>query len=80
MRPSLASIALAGAALWCTAASGETLDEAIELARRQVEEAELPEVATEGMPLPLKVKLLYDEDMLYALTDPVFLVPPDPAE
>lgn len=42
-------------------------------------EAELPEVTTEGMPLPLKVKLLYDEDMLYALTDPVFLVPPDPA-
>jgi putative chitinase len=40
--------------------------------------AELPTVNTEGMPVPLKVKLLYDEDMLYALTDPVFLVPPDP--
>lgn len=30
------------------------------------------------MPVPLKVKLLYDEDLLYTLTDPVFLVPPDP--
>ena len=41
-------------------------------------EVELPTVNTEGMPVPLKVKLLYDEDMLYALTDPAFLVPPDP--
>lgn len=40
-------------------------------------EAELPDVGTEGMPPPLKVKLLYDEDMLYTLTDPVFLIPPD---
>lgn len=40
-------------------------------------QTELPTVNTEGMPVPLKVKLLYDEDMLYTLTDPVFLVPSD---
>ncbi|TCP80762.1 putative chitinase [Rhizobium sp. PP-CC-2G-626] len=54
--------------------SGEFVESLQEFRRR----ADLPSVDVGGAPVGAKVKLLYDEDALYTLTDPVFMIPADP--
>ncbi|MFK4771693.1 glycoside hydrolase family 19 protein [Rhizobium sp. ZW T2_16] len=54
--------------------SGEFIESLQEFRKK----ADLPSVNVGGAPAGAKVRLLYDEDALYTLTDPVFAIPADP--